>query len=548
MHVRPLWLLLAAAIPRLITAQQSVTIPAPVRAAAEAITAAGLGTDVGYLASDALRGRGTPSPGLDSAVAFVVRRLAALGLTPAGDDGTYLQRYVVRDVELDTAASYIEVGSRRLRYGDDFLVVLFSDSVTVTAPLTWVGHGIRAPAKGIDPYAGVDVRGRVVVASGPGGLPAGESYETLGTLGVDWELPSGVIGNRGAPANVMIPPPRLLRRWNALRRNDLLHDRELAPPVPSAWTRPSLPTIWVKPEVAELMLAAAPGGAHTLLARADSGDFAPSFELPAETTVTIRIAARAVTRIRPVNVVAMIPGSDPALRAEAVTLGAHLDGAVDAPLRPGASDSTFNAADDNASGSAGILAVAAAMMRAPRPKRSVVFLWDSGEEVGLWGSKYFAAHPPVPLANVTAYFNVDMIGRTKAPGTAIEGEENLAGPDEVYVVGPRVLSTDVDSLIERANRAYLGVHLNHRFDEATHEFFYPRTDATPLLERGVLSINFLVGEHEDYHMTSDEAGRLDVGKMERVTRTIFVSAWLLADLPARPRLDKGIPASVRRYQ
>jgi hypothetical protein len=141
-----------------------------------------------------------------------------------------------------------------------------------------------------------------------------------------------------------------------------------------------------------------------------------------------------------------------------------------------------------------------------------------------------------------------MIGRSKAPGTAIEGQENLAGPDEIYVVGPRVLSSDVDSLLEQANRAYLNVRLSHRFDDANHEYFYPRTDAAPLLEHGVLSIGFQVGEHEDYHMPTDEADRLDLAKLERVSRTIFVSAWLLADLPARPRLDKGIPLTVRRYR
>jgi hypothetical protein len=548
MPVRPAWLLIGAFAPHAISAQQPVTIPAAVRAAAEAITAAGLGSDVAYLASDALRGRGTPSPGLDSAAAFVVRRLTALGLQPAGDDGTYLQHYVVRDVTLDTSATYIEVGGRRFRYGDDFIVAAFGDSTTIAAPLAWVGHGIRAPAKGIDPYAGVDVRGRIIVANGPGVFPPGETYESLGAVFTDWQTPGEVASERGAPASLLIPPARLLRRWNAFRRDDLLHNRELTPPVPSSWTGPALPMLWLQPAVARALLAAVRGGSEALLARADSGDFVPSFALPADQKVTIHIAVRSETRIEPSNVVAMIPGSDPALRGEVVTLGAHLDGAVDAPIRPGATDSVFNAADDNASGSTSILSVAAAMMRAPRPRRSVVFLWDSGEETGLWGSKYFVAHPPVPLEGIVAHFNIDMIGRSKAPGTAIEGQENLAGPDEIYVVGPRVLSSDVDSLLEQANRAYLNVRLSHRFDDANHEYFYPRTDAAPLLEHGVLSIGFQVGEHEDYHMPTDEADRLDLAKLERVSRTIFVSAWLLADLPARPRLDKGIPLTVRRYR
>lgn len=531
------------------TAQQPDPIPSQVRTAAETIAARALRRDVEYLASDALQGRATPSSGLDSAAQFIVRRLRTLGLEPLGDGGSYLQHYEIRDVELDTAASFIEFGGRRYRYGDDFLVILFNDSVTLSAPLSWVGHGIRVPKKGIDPYSNVDVTGRIIIAHGPQVLPPGESYESLGVMSVDWQLPAEVALERNAPATLLVPPARMLGRWNTVRRNpSMLSSEELAPVVPSAYMRPPTLLLWIKPQVAEALLAAAPGGARPLLERAGSGDFAPSFDLPREATVTIRIAARSVAQARPYNVVARVSGSDPALRAEAVTLAAHLDGAVDAPLDDGAGDTIFNAADDNASGSAGILAVAAAMVRAPRPKRSVIFLWDSGEEMGLWGSRYFAAHPPVPLERIAAHFNVDMIGRSRPPGPTAEGDEELSATDEVYVVGPKVLSSALDSLLADANRRYLNLRLNHRFDDAEHEYFYPRTDAAPFLERGVLTVDFFTGMHRDYHAPSDEVQHLDFRKLERVSRTIFVSAWLLANQEARPHADKGFPASVQRYR
>lgn len=239
----------------------------------------------------------------------------------------------------------------------------------------------------------------------------------------------------------------------------------------------------------------------------------------------------------------MIPGTDSRLRDEVVVLAAHLDGAIG---RPTGADSIFNAADDNASGSSALLAIAEAMAKGPAPRRSVLFLWDTGEETGLWGSRYFAANPVVPLERIITYINVDMIGRTRRPGSAVEGEEELSGPGEVYVVGPRVLSASLDSLLQRANRGFLNLRLNHRYDTVAHEFFYPRTDAAPLLERGVLILGFFTGLHGDYHAPSDEADRIDLQKLEAVTQTIFVTAWLIADAASRPTMDKGMPTTIPR--
>ncbi len=222
-----------------------------------------------------------------------------------------------------------------------------------------------------------------------------------------------------------------------------------------------------------------------------------------------------------------------------MSVAAYLDGAVGRVAVAG--DSIDNAADDNASGSAALLALADALMHAPRPKRSIMLIWDTGEEVGLWGSRYLASNPPLPLKNIVAHVNVDMIGRTKSPGSDNAGEGELSRPDEVYITGPKVLSAAMDSLLHRANCAYLKLQFNHRYDGVNHEFFYPRSDALPFLERGVPIIQFFTGLHADYHMPSDEAQTLDIGKMENVTRTVFITAWFLANEPVRLTMDKGFP-------
>jgi hypothetical protein len=118
----------------------------------------------------------------------------------------------------------------------------------------------------------------------------------------------------------------------------------------------------------------------------------------------------------------------------------------------------------------------------------------------------------------------------------------------VYLIGPRVLSAGADALLESVNRAYLNMTFKRDWDSPDSEFFYPRTDAGPFLERGVLTIGFTTGIHARYHLPADEARALDPKKMEAVARTVFASLWALADAAERPRIDKDIPSTVPRYR
>jgi Zn-dependent M28 family amino/carboxypeptidase len=299
-----------------------------------------------------------------------------------------------------------------------------------------------------------------------------------------------------------------------------------------------------RPEVIEALLVAENVKAAELFPEETDRNHPAAFVL--RTAMTSHLPSTANRVYRPSNVVAMIEGSDPELRKEFITIAAHLDGAVGREVVNG--DSIYNAADDNATGSAALLAMAEAFQQGPRPRRSVILLWDTGEEVGLWGTRWFVHKPPVPLGNIVAHFNIDMIGGTRVPGSAVAGEEDLTGLNEVYLIGPGVLSASADSLLVQANRAYVNMTLNRKHDVVESEFFYPRTDAGPFLERGVLTIGFFTGLHPRYHLPSDETKYLDPVKMEAVARTAFVSAWLLADRPSRVTIDKSIPTTVPRYR
>ncbi|MGH7555175.1 MAG: M28 family peptidase [Longimicrobiales bacterium] len=521
---------------------QQVEVPPRVRAAADRITAEQLGRDLAYLSSDALLGRNTPSPGFDSAAAYIARRLARAGLKPLGDDGTFFQHYDLRDETVETATAYLDVARRRFRFGDDFIMRTFAGALYGNFPVVYVGHGWTVPGQHIDPYADVDVRGKILLVHGFT-APRNVEVQQIGRITANASPAIVEAQRRGAAGIMYIAPPSALESWDQARRMNLTR-LELDPIVPSAYAAPALTSVVLRPQVTEALLAGERIAGAELTARGEADDYPASFQLGKTITLNVPVATEGLHR--PYNVVAMLEGGDPALRNEYITIASHLDGAVGRTALNG--DSIYNAADDNATGSAATLAMAEQMMNAPRPKRSIIFIWDSGEERGLWGTRRFVHRPPVLLEAIVAHFNIDMIGANRAPGSPDAASAETTGPNEVYLVGPGVLSARVDTLLVRVNRGYLNLRYNRAFDLGNHPFFYPRTDAGPFLERGVLTIGYFTGLHDRYHRPSDEARYMDTGKMESIARTIFASAWMLADSAERPRIDKEIPPSVPRHR
>jgi len=368
---------------------QQPTLPAPVRAAADRITGQQLMRDVEYLASDALRGRDTFSPGHDSAAAYIVARLRRAGLRSL-DGGAFRQGYMVKEIAADTANTWVEIAGKRIPFGDDLLVQMFAGELSASAPVVYVGTGVNVPSLGIDSYKGVDVKGKIVLINA-GVVPQGLS---LSVIPADAEFGVRAAFARGALAVVSIASPRGVSRWASTRGALTAQQQELDPPVMSAFRAPELNWLILRPSAAAALFAGdSARGARVLNVGANAAAIPPSFELTAP--MTVRVPQRSA-RLRPsYNVVAVLDGSDARLRSEYVTVAAHLDGAV-APF-PVKGDSIYNAADDNASGSSVALAIAEQLARAPRPRRSVVFIWDSGEEVGLWGTRSFVGQQPVPL-------------------------------------------------------------------------------------------------------------------------------------------------------
>jgi Peptidase family M28 len=516
-------------------------LPDAVRTAAEGISASQLAWDVAYFASDALLGRNTPSPGFDAAASYITNRLERAGVEPFGDQSGFRQHYDLHESRVDTESAHLEIGSHRWRFGDGFVVRSFAGTLEGSLPVVYVGHGWAIPDRGIDPYAGVDVKGKIVLAHGPR-PPKGLTITQIGRVTVNARSPLVEAERRGAAGVLFITQASELVRWDELRGANTVR-REMDPPVPSAYAAPGITSLLLSPGTVEALLDGERVTSREAMALDDAAQYPGSFQLTKPVAVRVPLAARTIHR--PYNVVAIVRGSDERLRSEYITVEAHLDGAVGSRTVDG--DNIYNSADDNASGSAAMLAIAEQMMKAPRPKRSVIFIWDSGEEQGLWGTRRFVHDPPVPLGQIVAHVNIDMIGASRRPGSADEHSARVTELNEVFLIGPGVLSTGVDALLERVNADYLKLRFNRAYDRPESEFFYPRTDAGPFLERGILTIGFTTGIHDRYHLPADQARWLDPAQMHAIARTACASIWMLADAEKRPGIDRAIPPTVPRH-
>lgn len=197
-------------------------------------------------------------------------------------------------------------------------------------------------------------------------------------------------------------------------------------------------------------------------------------------------------------------------------------------------DEIFNGADDNASGTSTLLELAracqGAVLEGNRPERSIVFVWFCGEEKGLLGSEYYSENPVFPLASTVADINVDMIGRVD--------EKYKDNPDYIYVIGSDRLSTDLHKINEAANQKYTQLILDYTYnDEKDPNKFYYRSDHYNFAKKGIPSIFYFSGTHEDYHRTTDDIEKINFDKMAGIGRLIFHTLWELANRPERIVVD-----------
>lgn len=381
----------------------ATTSPAPIPSAASE----NIRRDVEYLAADQLSGRQLDSAGYREAADFVARRFEQLGLQPAGSQG-YLQQVPFRRASWNGREPTLVLQGRdgdiTFRFGEDFIAAppTVSENTSITANLVFVGFGIEAPEYGIDDYADLDVRGKIVVTlSGrPERLPneVGAHYSSGRTK-------KATAAKHGAVGYISLNTPQRERvksfRNRAKHTVDDSYDWMTADGIPGNAIPGLHPSVMLDISPARQLFMGAERSLETIFTEVESGLAPRGFELPYRAHLT---SGAAHEKILSPNVVAILPGSDPRLKDEYVVFSAHLDGVgVDADGR------VNNGAQDNAAGVAVMLETARLFIESGRaPRRSLLFVAVTGEEKGLLGSDYFAQHPPVSPRSMVANINLDM--------------------------------------------------------------------------------------------------------------------------------------------
>lgn len=524
----------------------------------ETITAAQMREILTFIAADELEGRDTPSRGLNIAAKFLAFNLSRWGFKPAGDNGTFFQGFSLQRGQLDSGQTKVEFGGQSYKLGEDFIPRPAQG--TAKGQLVYVGHGLVVKAKNVNAYAGLDVKDKIVVVA-EGAFPKGvQPGDLKGKLGEDYDLAANYARTHGAKGLLLVPNPTQLGRWEFMARSANGGGRVT---IGGAQEPNGLPAVLAS---AKLLAAIFQGEAidgATVLKQAATNEFSAGFALNNK-ELSLSVMGK-IDALPTQNVVAIWEGSDPTLKNEYIAIGAHYDhvgvrpksdeGKTDGWSRYklflesagviGNEDRLNNGADDDGSGTTAVLAMAEALAKAPRPKRSILLVWHTGEEKGLWGSEYVTNNLPMSLKTeqIVTQLNIDMIGRSKKAGDTNPRNENLTAPDEIHVIGSKLMSTELGELSEAVNNGYLKLKFNYKYDDPNdRERLFYRSDHFNYAKKKIPIIFYFDGVHVDYHGVDDEADRIDYEKMEKVTRTVYATMWELANRSARVKVDKPLPA------
>lgn len=514
----------------------------------ESIRERALRADLFYLAGDGFRGRLTDTPENRLAADFIRARFERLGLEPAGPNQSYFQPYNLMTATLGPENRLVistgDAPELRLAAGQDFYPHRFSASGRTGGTLVFAGFGITSPSLGYDDYRAEQIKGNVVLVLDhePGERDPGSPFDGVVTAQASSPLEKalaaqahGAVGilfvsdvhNHPDPANFEAEarnywptePPRIERYTLA------------------AWVeRVRIPAAQISPALAEILVR---GTGHTLVELARTAETARGIAPVPIQGVQLELTAAVSRHVVPDrNVVALVPGSDPGLKDEWVIVSAHFD-------HDGADgERIMNGADDDGSGTVGLLAIAEAYARAlehgQRPRRSVLFAAWNSEERGLLGAWAFVEQPLLPLDKVAGVLNMDMIGRNEevqvgggARFRGLEVQTAESNNNAINILGYS-RTPDLWALVQKAN-AGIGLELKPRYDNNVSNLLR-RSDHWPFLQRGVPALWFHTGLHPDYHTNYDRPEKVNYAKMERIARLVYQASWDLAQQDGRPKM------------
>ncbi len=460
--------------------------------ALSSITEADLKKDLYQMADDHFRGREGGTLDELKVSMWWADQLRAVGLKPAGDDGTYFQFFSLQRKRI-SPNSIVSIANHSLQLWKDVLVAQTAP-VHVSAPIVFAGNGTKADLNK------ADVKGKAVaIQASPEGLDLNVSlwerrYPSLVANKFRDELIS-----RGASAIIFITDSLAEKSWNqvvpAMSRGSY-NVEGVSTPVAVA----NIPVFWI---------------------HGDNIDWVKNAGATLNGTITVE-----QFEYPSVNIIGKIEGTDPQLSKEYVLFSGHQD--HDGVRLPYGTDSIYNGADDNATVSVALLAIARAFKKNPG-RRSALFVWHGAEERGLLGSRWYSSHPTVSASSIAAVLNGDMIGRNNPDSAALLGTQP-----------PHKNSSDLVAMGMAANNEGPKFKLDTLWDKVNHiEGWYFRSDHLPYARAGFPAIFFTTLLHSDYHTPMDEANRIDYTKLKKMTQWMYRTGWKVANTPKRPALEPG---------
>jgi Peptidase family M28/PDZ domain/PA domain len=459
---------------------------------------------VKFLSSDEMKGRGDGSPELDKAADYIASQFRTLGLRPMGDDNTYFQKFQLTTGAVLGPKNELQLNGDKLKINEDFVPITFSDTATFDGALIFVGYGITAPELHYDDYEGISANGKIVVVlrhepqeSDPHSPFEGTNFTRHATF-VNKAINAKQHGARGI---VFI--------------TDLNHEDEQVGSATRTEETDDLgiPAVHAKRAPLLALFKAAGKDVAAIQKKIDSDLKPQSFDLSDSRVHISTDVVRTRKTVR--NVLAGIPGSDPALKNEWVVVGAHYDhlGLGDRnSLAPSQIGQIHHGADDNASGTSGVLEIARlAAKNKSQWKRSVLLITFAGEELGLLGSSQFVNHPTVPLNNVIGMINMDMIGRINN--------------DRLFVGGVGT-SPDFKAWLEEFNQT---AHLQLDYSDSG----YGASDHMSFNSKKIPVLFFFSGLHTDYHKPTDTYDKINAAGAVKVLSLVYMMADRMASEPKR---------------
>jgi Zn-dependent M28 family amino/carboxypeptidase len=498
----------------------------------ELIQTSNIKAEMFFLSADEMAGRKTASQGAQIAANYIASEFLRFGLKPMGDNGTYFQNFdlVTAWPDMQNLALVVRQNgvekSYQLDRDFDFSDLLESNnSATGTGPLVFLGYGVNAPEYDYNDFAGIDLHGKIALVlthepqeSDPNSRFKGK-WNTIHAYDVyKYEQ----IRKAGAAGLLVV-------------RESAPHRPPDTPSAPHDWSMPTpivalagsiwdLPIFGVTEATANELLANS-GKTIATLQKAIDQTFKPrSFSIPG-VEITMKKVLKDRETVHARNVIALLEGSDPQLKDEYVVISGHYDhvGVVQGRI--------YRGADDNASGTIGVLESARAYTQGKvHPRRSILFVAFDAEEAGMLGSTYFAENPVLRLDKAVADLNMDMIGRDEdTPTWKLSPDQTR---NSVNLVGT-LYNPDLRRTIEKNNQS-IGLQLDLKTDTSDPEEWFDRGDQIIFAIKSVPMVLFNTGEQRDYHTENDTWDKINFPKMEKIIRLVFLSSVEVANADTRP--------------